>query len=176
MKQLLRQYAAYNLWANKIILERLALLPDEMLHKETGSSFGTIYKTLVHLMEVESIWWQRLELQEHILLPEKDPDENFEKLSKKLLVLSTQWGDWVKDANEKKLTHVFGYQNTKKEFFKQPVYEMLLHLFNHQTYHRGQIVTMMRQNGIDKIPATDFIAFSRKSPVSKGEKRNSAFN
>jgi uncharacterized damage-inducible protein DinB len=176
MKQLLKQYAAYNLWANKILLDRLALLPDEMVHKETGSSFGTIYKTLVHLMEVESTWWQRLKLQEHILLPEKDPDENFAEISKRLLALSTQWIDWVKNANEKNLTYVFGYQNTKKEFFKQPVYEMLLHLFNHQTYHRGQVVTMLRQNGIDKIPATDFIAFSRKTSAPKEGKKNSGFN
>ncbi len=38
---------------------------------------------------------------------------------------------------------------------------MWLHLFNRQTYHRGQIITRLRQNGIDKIPATDFIVFSR---------------
>ncbi|MGI8581133.1 MAG: DinB family protein [Chitinophagaceae bacterium] len=41
------------------------------------------------------------------------------------------------------------------------MYEMLLHLFNHQTFHRGQIVTMFRQLGFDKIPPTDFIVFSR---------------
>lgn len=162
MKDLFEKYAAYHLWANKILLEKSAQIPEEILHKETGSSFGSIYKTFVHLMEVESIWWQRLKLQEHVLMPEKDPDENFEVLSAKLLALSKQWSDWVHEANEKSITHVFGYQNTKKEFFKQPVYEMLLHLFNHATYHRGQIITMMRQNGIDKIPATDFIVFSRK--------------
>lgn len=162
MKQLLQQYAAYNLWANKILLERLAQLPNEIVHKETGSSFGSMYKTFVHLMEVESVWWQRLKLQEHVQMPEKDIDENLEVLSKKLLTLSKQWSDWVHETNEKNITHVFGYQNSKKEFFKQPVYEVLMHVFNHQTYHRGQIVTMMRQNGIDRIPATDFIAFCRK--------------
>lgn len=162
MKQLLKQYAAYNLWANKIILDKSAQLSKEILCQETDSSFGSIYKSFVHLMDVESIWWQRLKLQEHVQLPEKDTDENFNELLKKLLALSKQWNDWVNDANEKNLTHVFGYQNTKKEFFKQPVYEMLLHLFNHQTFHRGQIITLLRQNGIDKIPATDFIIFSRK--------------
>ncbi len=165
MKQLLQQYSAYNLWANKILLEKAAQIPKEILYKDMGSSFGSIYKTFVHLMEVESIWWQRLRLEEHVQLPEKDPDENFDELSKKLLALSKQWNDWVIEANEKNITHVFGYQNSKKEFFKQPVYEMLLHLFNHQTFHRGQVITMLRQNGIDKIPATDFIVFSRsKSP------------
>ncbi len=162
MKELLQQYAAYNFWAHKILLDKSAQLSQEILHKNMGSSFGSIYKTFVHLMEVESVWWQRLKLQEHVVMPEKDPDENFEELSKKLLTLSKQWKDWVNEANEKNVTHVFSYYNTKKEFFKQPVYEMLLHLFNHATYHRGQIITMMRQNGIDKIPATDFIVFSRK--------------
>jgi len=161
MKQLLAQYAAYNLWANKILLEKLAQVSKEIVHKEMGSSFGSIYKTVFHLIKAESIWWQRLKLQEHIQLPENDADENFSELSKKWSSLSKQWSDWAKETNEKYINHVFGYYDAKKEYFKQPVYEMLLHLFNHQTFHRGQIITMLRQNGIEKIPATDFIVFSR---------------
>ena len=148
--------------ANKIITERIAQLPADIIQKEMNSSFGSIYKTVVHLMDAESIWWQRLKLQEHVEWPGVNFKGNFEELSKQLLFLSKQWNDWVINANEVNLTHVFGYQNSKKEFFKQPVYEMLLQLFNHQTFHRGQLVTMIRQNGIDKIPATDFIVFSRK--------------
>ena len=161
MKELLQQYATYNLWANKTLLAKLRGVSSEILHKETGSSFGSIYKTLVHLMEVEEIWWQRLKLQDHVQMPKKDPDENIELVSSRLLTLSKQWSEWVIESNEKNLTHVFAYYNSKKEFFKQPVNEVLLHLFNHQTYHRGQIVTLLRQNGIEKIPATDFIVFTR---------------
>jgi uncharacterized damage-inducible protein DinB len=113
-------------------------------------------------MEVESIWWQRVNLKEPVQLPEKDPGENFQVLAEKWLELSRQWSNWLVEIPEKNIIHVFGYYNSKKEFFKQPVYEMLLHLVNHQTYHRGQVVTMLRQNKIDKIPATDFIKFSRK--------------
>jgi uncharacterized damage-inducible protein DinB len=162
MKQLLQQYAAYNLWANKIITDKLSQISTEVLYKEMNDSFGGIYKTVVHLLDVESIWWQRLKLQEHVEWPGKNFKGNFEELSQQLLLLSKQWSDWVHAANDINLTHVFGYQNSKKEFFKQPVYEMLMHLFNHQTFHRGQIITMLRQNGIEKIPRTDFIVFSRK--------------
>ena len=161
MKQLLQQYAAYNIWANKIITERIAQLPIDTIHKEMSSSFGSIFKTVVHLMDAESIWWQRLKLKEHVEWPGKSFNGNFEELSQQLLLLSKQWNDWIQSTNEVNLEHVFGYQNSKKEFFKQPVYEVLLHLFNHQTFHRGQLVTMLRQNGIEKIPATDFIVFSR---------------
>jgi uncharacterized damage-inducible protein DinB len=170
MKQLLQQYAAYNTWANKLIIERIAQLSPAVIHKEMNSSFGSIYKTVVHLMDVESIWWQRLKLQEHVEWPGINFDGNFEELSQQLLLLSKQWSDWIQITSEVNLTHVFAYQNSKKEHFKQPVYEMLLHLFNHQTFHRGQLVTMLRQNGIEKIPATDFIVFSRNKPgiPSKG--------
>ncbi|MEO9003708.1 MAG: DinB family protein [Ginsengibacter sp.] len=162
MKQIFLQYAAYNLWANKILSEKAAQLSDDILYKDMGSSFGSIYSTFVHIMDVESVWWQRLKLQEHMLWPEKNLKENFKDLSIKLLAQSKQWHENIADANENYFSHEFAYHNSKKEFFKQPVYEMLLHLFNHQTYHRGQIVTLMRQNGVNKIPATDFIVFSRK--------------
>ncbi|MEP7229013.1 MAG: DinB family protein [Ginsengibacter sp.] len=162
MKQLFLQYSAYNLWANKIITEKISTLSNDIIEKEIESSFRSIFRTVVHLMDVESIWWQRLKLQEHVEWPSKTFEGDFESLSKELLTLSKRWNEWVSEASELQITHVFGYQNSKKEFFKQPVYEVLLQLFNHQTFHRGQIVTMMRQSGIEKIPATDFIVFSRK--------------
>ncbi len=162
MKQLLLQYSAYNLWANKLVTEKISTLQNDIIGKEMGSSFGNIFQTVIHLMDVESIWWQRLKLQEHVQWPGKTFNGNFESLSRELLNVSKQWNGWIFEAGEIQLTHVFGYQNSKKEFFKQPVYEMLLHLFNHQTFHRGQLITMMRQNGVGKIPPTDFIVFSRK--------------
>ncbi len=161
MKQLLQQYAAYNIWANKKIIETANQLSEEQINKEIISSFPSVYKTMLHLMEVENVWWERLKLVERTTLSGWFTG-NFDELSKKLLELSRQWCEWIQSANEANITHVFAYQNSKMEHFKQPVYEMLLHLFNHQSYHRGQLVTMFRQLGLDKIPPTDFIVFSRK--------------
>ena len=161
MKQLLQQYSAYNTWANRILLERINQLPEEQVNKEIVSSFPGIYKTVLHMMDAESIWWQRLKLAEHVDFPSQTFKGNFEELSRILLQLSLQWEEWVRKANEANINHVFAYQNSKKELFKQPVYEVLLHLFNHQTFHRGQVVTMCRQLGMEKIPPTDFIVFTR---------------
>jgi uncharacterized damage-inducible protein DinB len=168
MKQLLLQYARYNLWANKIIIETTNQLSEEQLRKEINSSFPSVFKTIMHLMDVESVWWQRLKLTEHVEWPGKNFTGSFNDLSKKLLELSRQWEEWVRNANEANIAHVFAYQNSKKELFKQPVYEVLLHLFNHQTYHRGQLATILRQLGFEKIPPTDFIVFSRTSHPLKG--------
>ncbi len=75
---------------------------------------------------------------------------------------SKMWDEWVLKSTEAALQHEFTYRNSKKELFKQPVFQVLMHLFNHQTYHRGQLVTIMRSLNIDKIPKTDFIEFSRR--------------
>ncbi len=166
MKQLLQQYAAYNFWANTLLTEQINKLPDEQIHKEIISSFPSVYHTVMHMTEVENVWWQRLKLVEQTT-PSGWFKGNSKELVKKLLQLSGQWLDWVSNANEANISHVFGYHNANKEFFKQPVYEVLLHLFNHQTYHRGQIVTMLRQLGVDKIAPTDFIVFSRSNLIYK---------
>ncbi|CAN5252748.1 damage-inducible protein DinB [soil metagenome] len=162
MKQLLQQYSAYNLWANKRIVETIKLLSADQTDQTIVSSFPSIKKTAEHMMDAESMWWQRLKLAEHVERPSEKNQMNFDEISKLLLLSSQQWLNWVQETSESNLTHVFAYYNTKKEHFKQPIHEMLMHLFNHQTYHRGQLVLMLRQSGVDKIPATDFIAFTRK--------------
>ena len=162
MKPILLQCAAYTIWANRKIIECINNLSNDQINREISSSFSSIYKTVLHMLDAESIWWQRVKLVEHIERPSESFDGSFEELSKKLEAQSKLWEEWISNASDNQLNHVFSYQNTKKEQFKQPVYEMLLHIFNHNTYHRGQLVTMLRQLGVEKIPPTDFIVFARK--------------
>ena len=162
MKELFLQYASYHLWANNLLLTTVLALPEEAWKTEIKSSFPSLYKTFLHLLDAESIWWQRLKLQERIEIPSKSFDVDMATLAIKLQQQNKQWQDWLTTATELSLQHEFIYYNSRTERFKQPVYQMLLHLFNHGTYHRGQIVTMLRQLGVEKIPQTDFIAWSRK--------------
>ena len=113
-------------------------------------------------MDVEYIWWQRMKLQENPVWPGTTFSGSVVELSNHLLQQSKQWKEWVELATEAALNHEFIYRNSKKEQFKQPVYEALHHLFNHQTFHRGQLITMLRQVGLTELPVTDLIAFSRK--------------
>lgn len=162
MKKLFEHYAAYNLWANQRLTEVINNLPDENITKEIPSSFSSLYKTISHLWDVESIWWQRLKLAEQQHWPGETFTGSVMELSNNLVAQSKQWKEWVDMATEAALQHEFIYRNSKKDQFKQPVYEMLLHLFNHQTYHRGQLITMLRQIGEENIPNTDLISFLRK--------------
>jgi len=166
MKEILKQLAAYNIWANQKLGEIIVKLPEEIQHKELPSSFSSLYKTILHMLDAEAIWWQRMKLQERIFAPGENFKGSMQDLYTALLQQNQLWQDWINNASDAALDHVFQYQNSRREQFKQPVFQMLFHVFNHGTYHRGQLVNMLRQAGIEKIPQTDFIVWSRtRKPV-----------
>jgi len=162
MKKILEQFAAYNYWANTRITDAVSNLTDEQLHREITSSFSSIYKTLLHLWDVEDIWWQRIKLPETTEWQSTTFTGSVVELSKNLMLQSKLWKEWIDLATEEALGKEFNYTNRKNNNFTQPISEMVLHLFNHQTYHRGQLVTMLRQVGYTAVPNSDMISFLRK--------------
>jgi len=163
MKEILCQFSVYNIWANKLLLDAINHLPEEKQIQTVTSSFGSLKKTVIHMWDAEAIWWQRMKLLERIVIPSAGFNGTMKEAADSLLQQNKQWSEWISNAQDHVLQHVFQYHNSKREQFKQPVYQMLLHLFNHGTYHRSQLVTILKQLGIEKIPQTDFIAWSRKN-------------
>lgn len=161
MKDVLQQYASYHTWANQRLLDVILPLPGEWLVMPLAGSFPSLHATLMHMWDAESIWWQRLKMQEPVIAPGTNFKGTTGDVAVALLQQARLWESWISNATPAALEHVFHYQNTKREQFRQPVYQMLLHLFNHGTYHRGQLVTMLRQLQVESIPATDFIVWSR---------------
>lgn len=159
---MLVHYAAYNLWANNRLVEVINNLTDEQVDRDITSSYPGIRKTVLHLWDVENIWWQRMKLVEVQVWQSDNFSGSLMELNNNLLAQSKHWKEWIDIATEAALEHEFIYKNSKKDQFKQPVHEMLLHLFNHQSYHRGQLVTMLRQVDVKIIPNTDLISFLRK--------------
>ncbi len=162
MKELLMQFATYHIWANQKLLDVINALHEEKQLAEVPSSFKSLYATLLHMWDAESIWWQRMKMQERIIVPSENFNGTMQDVCNGLMSQSNQWRDWVANASDLSLDHVFQYYNNKKEHFKMPVYQMLHHVFNHGTYHRGQLVNMLRQLGVEKIPQTDFVVWARK--------------
>jgi|SRR5436190_20541665 len=162
MKELLQQYAAHNLWANKRLVTVINQLTIEQIEKEINSSFPSIFKTVLHLLDAESTWWQRLKLEEHVEAPGKTFTGDFTQLQNKLIHQSTLFEQWVNSLLDHQLQHEFVYRRSKTDRQKQPVWQALMHIFNHESYHRGQLVTMLRQLGVTKIPSTDFNAYLRQ--------------
>ncbi|MDB5247896.1 MAG: hypothetical protein JWQ40_2290 [Segetibacter sp.] len=159
MKEILHQHALYNLWANRRIVDVILPLSGELHFRHVASSFSSLQLTLLHLWNTDHIWMQRLNRAETI--PLGNEQSTMTEIAAGLIERSRLWGDWVEKSTNESLEKVFSYQNFKKEPFTQPLFQILLHVFNHATYHRGQLVTILRQLGVDNIPATDFIVWSR---------------
>ncbi len=162
MKDLFVQYSTYHIWANQQLFDTIDILHEDQYHKEVPSSFGSLFNTILHMWDAEGLWWQRMKLQERFIKPSETHTGILKDVTNGLMFQSREWNDWIKNSHEQMLQHEFIYQNTKRENFKQPVYQVLLHLFNHGTYHRGQIVNILRHLEVQKIPPTDFIVWSRK--------------
>lgn len=162
MKELLISYAAYNYWGNQEMAKCILKLSPEKQQQEVNSSFKSLHTTIIHMWDAEAIWWQRMKLKENIIIPSLSFHPTVQEATDGLLQQSQDWAEWTKQATEPQLEHVFSYRNTKKEAFKQPTWQVMLQVFNHGSYHRGQLVTMLRQLGEENIPQTDYIFYSRR--------------
>lgn len=161
MKETLLMLAKYNLWANGLMIDVIAKLSDEQLKTELVSSFPNIYATVWHCVRAEHIWLQRLNLVEKPIWME-DEGRSIEEVCKIWLESSRELVAFTeKQFDDNSFTHVFQFYRNKQAV-KMQVYHTLLHAFNHNTYHRGQLVTMLRQVGVDKIPGTDVSLFPIK--------------
>lgn len=161
MKELLKQMALYNIWAHQKIIDIVLSLPEEKLIAKLPSSFSSLHDTILHIWDAESIWWQRMKLHERFAIPSDNFKGSTRDAANGLLSQARLWENWVSNVSDTMLEHVFEFRNSKREQVKMPIWQMLIHVFNHGTYHRGQLVNMLRQSGVEKIPATDFVLVPR---------------
>ena len=163
MKELLLQCAQYNAWANKRIIDVLLKLEQGHIDMEIVSSFSSVRATVSHTWSAEYIWLQRLQLVEYPIWVGNDYQGLFDDACNSWQQVSSDLIQFVeRQYDDRALQHVLQYYDRAKVSHKTPVFEVLMHVFNHSTYHRGQMVTMLRQLGRVDIPGTDFIGFARR--------------
>jgi uncharacterized damage-inducible protein DinB len=160
MKKALIQYVQYNIWANERVVAALQNLPNETLQAPITSSFGGVFETLNHIYGAEVLWSKRLQGDSPKTFPKLDnPADLFKALpdaSRNLL--ATAKAITEKQLKEKGTYYVFSAQTD----FTTPRFEMLWHCINHSTFHRGQLVLMLRQLGYaEKLPSFDYIFYCR---------------
>jgi uncharacterized damage-inducible protein DinB len=167
MKNLLLSYLSYNLWANNTILNRLELISDEDMLQQIAGSFDSISKTLAHIFDAESIWLQRLYGIEKISIP-SDIFTNSKEIKIGLLDASLKLKKFGLLCDEEKISTVVSYSYHRTNFGSNTVFEIIQHVCNHSTYHRGQIVNFLRFLGhTDNIPNTDYITYIRTVKLEK---------
>lgn len=149
---------AYNRWANERVLQAVAALSDDQLQRDLGSSFRSVWQTLVHVVWGEWLWLGRwLEWAQG---PGSDPRgcRDLERLRERWMTLMDQQHSFLGHLTDPRLQRSLTYENPPGVAWTYPLGQMLQHVVNHSTYHRGQVATMLRQSGVAVLP-TDFLVY-----------------
>ncbi|WJE54933.1 DinB family protein [Bacillus cereus] len=163
MKQYMIKQFDYHVWANDRIFERLKELPKEVYNQKVSSVFPSIAKVLIHIYVVDCVWLNVLsgksmaealqigeQLQEQVETKTMNELENmFHNVTQQYKVFL----DKQKDINE-----VVILDNPYAGRLETSVSELVQHVVNHGTYHRGNITAMLRQLGHSST-MTDFVFY-----------------
>lgn len=166
MKQHFEQFASYNRWANARLYEVALALGEADYRRDVGAFFKSLHGTLNHLLVTDRIWMKRLtgegnhpdrldailhEDRSELALARADEDDRIVK--------------FVASLDEKTIAGTLAYANTSGKRFEQPRAEILAHLFNHQTHHRGQAHTILSICTGQGPPSLDLLSMQRGSPA-----------
>lgn len=162
--------AQYNQWMNTKLYESAATLSAEELAKNRGAFFGSIIGTLNHIAVADTIWLKRFEplLQTHpalnfirrLNLPQSLDETLFstlEELYAYRKILDNLFFELAKSITVAELNQVLSYTNSKGISSTKNLFSLFMHVFNHQTHHRGQVTTLLSQSGVD-VGITDLVA------------------
>jgi uncharacterized damage-inducible protein DinB len=165
MNQPYLNYATYNIWANNQLITNILTQNDALLYQTTVSSFPNLRATILHIWMAEAGWLNRLMAKDwdtaHITGFLGSNSELFIAWQK----TSKEFESFTKIA-DLELEIPFEHEG---QLFCVPSSEIILTVFNHGSYHRGQMVAQMRQLGITQIAQTDYIKWVRDT---KGKKAN----
>jgi uncharacterized damage-inducible protein DinB len=148
----------YNRWANARLLDAVAALTNEQFNRDLSSSYPSIRDTLTHLLAAEEVWlmrWKGLS-PKSMLETASFPDVRSLKV-KWAEVEMDQW-NFLSKISDESLQEIVEYQNFKDEVWEYPLWAMIHEMVNHASYHRGQVVSMLRQVGAAPTQL-DFLVF-----------------
>jgi uncharacterized damage-inducible protein DinB len=154
------------------LFAKVAELPAEARTRDMGAFFGSIEGTLDHILLADRIWLSRLRASGHDFpaLEEADLEleiqslaqpvaADFEALLAERIATDQLIMAWVEDLTDEILAAPMRYTTMAGVVREHAVWIAVSHLFNHQTHHRGQVTTLLKQAGIDP-GVTDFLGYA----------------
>jgi uncharacterized damage-inducible protein DinB len=146
----------YSYWARDCQLQACAALTEEQFLRSLGSSFASVRDTLVHMVETELVWLVRWRGQspQSMLSPEQFP--SLSSVSERWHAVEREMREYLATLSEETLEQPVTYMSQKGDTFTYELWRPMLHLINHQSYHRGQVTTLLRQLGLQP-PGVDFL-------------------
>lgn len=157
----IRQLFDYNAWANQRSLDAAAALTAEDFVKPLGSSFSSARDTLAHVWGAEWLWLERFQGVSPASMPEVGQFNDLPSLQTRWQQEQQRLQKFVSTLTQDDLNRVHEYRTLNFGQYKNPLWQSMQHLVNHGTYHRGQIVTMLRQLNVKPL-SSDLIHFYRE--------------
>ena len=162
----IRELFDYTEWANGLVLDAAANLPDENLRRDVGISHGSIFGTLAHMAGAEWIWLERW----HGHSPPKKEAWSLwtDESCADLATLDERWREvvdrrarFISKLDESRLSAELPFKLLSGDPNSMRLVDQMQHVANHATLHRGQVVGMIRQLGIAP-PSTDLLFYLRR--------------
>lgn len=162
-KQYFIQLASYNIWANDIVIGWLEKITEEQWDRPLVSSFGSIAATTLHIVGAEKVWLERFDkVEKPVWLPSV-----FQGTREELISIWKQASADLKKSMENFDETLIGQdlrlRRLNGEWNEVPYFAAFAHIFNHSTFHRGQLVTLLRQAGFTDVSSTDMLGYFRKA-------------
>lgn len=161
MAYAIKKHLAYNEWANTKIADVLREVDDQIFFQDNKSSFPSIAKTVLHIWDAQHIWVTRMKGSNISKWPSASFKGSKDDSLNGLIESSSELSTFLLSKTKPFLATTYPYKNMKGEPFESTYEDTLFHVVNHGTYHRGQIVTMLREAGITQLPSTDLIHYLR---------------
>jgi uncharacterized damage-inducible protein DinB len=159
-----RTLVDFNYWARDRMLAAVEALSPEQYTKDMGNSFKSLRDTLVHMYSAEWVWLTRWQGTSPTAPIPFDRFANLAELAAAWRELESQIRSLVDGLDAAGLEREHDYRLMNGQPGRSVFWHMLQHVVNHGTYHRGQVVTMLRQLGLPPGKSTDLIAFYRERP------------
>lgn len=154
--EMLRELFDYNYWARDRQVEACRVLSIEQFRSPLGSSFPSLRDTLAHMVGAEWVWLERLQRRSPQRLPATEEFPTLEVVRERWRALEDGFSTYLNSLRDEQLSATITYTNFVGENWTYATGMILLHLINHQTYHRGQVSTLLRLLGVQP-PAVDLL-------------------
>jgi uncharacterized damage-inducible protein DinB len=162
MKPYFAQRAAYNRWANARIYEAAFLLSDGDYRRDVGAFFKSMHGTLNHLLLTDRLWFKRLTGEgEHPNQLNAIIYEDRRELALARAEEDDRIVRYVASLDDASLEGMQPYATTSGKKFEQTRSDILAHIFNHQTHHRGQAHTILSIVTGQEPPSLDLLSMQR---------------
>jgi uncharacterized damage-inducible protein DinB len=151
----------YHYWARDRLLDAVATLTPEQYQRDLGSSFKSVRETMTHVYAAEWAWYERWQGRSPTALLPPDQFADLAALRHAWSELETKLRDYVAGVGDHGTAKIIEYKLLSGAAGASPLWQMLQHVVNHASYHRGQVTTMLRQMGAQPAKPMDMIAYYR---------------